>query len=180
MNYSMNTLDMVIICWCGRSSRPGIFTVWHSGLFKRLKPLLALCLAHTVLPICFIKQLKCLCKIFTKFATKFQQHTLFFKLFNCHIVTLSLNRRTACAHAHFSGCSMTTSAYSEMGQMAVCCQNLMLGVLSSGSVLPMLVGPLFKKFSLFLNTPCMLGKGQFLKERYFISEWNTVFMTYLC
>jgi hypothetical protein len=46
-----------------------------------------------------------------------------------------------------------TNAHSETGQMAVCCQNLMLGVLSSHSVLSMLVGMLFKKFHLFLNSP---------------------------
>jgi hypothetical protein len=36
--------------------------------------------------------------------------------------------------------------------MAVCCQNLTLGALSSRSVLSVLVGALFKKFGLFLNT----------------------------
>jgi len=46
-----------------------------------------------------------------------------------------------------------TNAHSETGQMAVCCQNLMLGVLSSHSAPSVLVGALFKKFSLFLNTP---------------------------
>jgi hypothetical protein len=35
--------------------------------------------------------------------------------------------------------------------MAVCCQNLPLGALSSRSALSVLVGELFKKFSLFLN-----------------------------
>ena len=37
--------------------------------------------------------------------------------------------------------------------MAVCCQNLTLGALSSRSALSVLVGALFKKFGLFLNTP---------------------------
>jgi hypothetical protein len=37
--------------------------------------------------------------------------------------------------------------------MAVFCQNLMLGVLSSRSALSILVGALSKKFDLFLNTP---------------------------
>jgi len=46
----------------------------------------------------------------------------------------------------------TTNAYSETGQMAVCCQNLTLGALSSRSAPSVLVGALFKKFSLFLNT----------------------------
>jgi hypothetical protein len=54
-----------------------------------------------------------------------------------------------------SGCSSTTNAHSETGQMAVCCQNLMLGALSSCSMLSVLVGMLFKKFGLFLNTLCM-------------------------
>jgi hypothetical protein len=62
---------------------------------------------------------------------------------------MSLIQRTACARAHFSGCSFMTNAHSETGQMAVCCQNLMLGVLS------VLVGALFKKFGLFLNMPCI-------------------------
>ena len=44
-----------------------------------------------------------------------------------------------------------TIAHSETGQMAVCCQNLMLGALSSCSALSVLVGVLFKKFGLFLN-----------------------------
>ena len=73
------------------------------------------------------------------------------------IVTLSLIRRTACAHAQFSGYSSTTNAHSEMGQMAICCQNLTLGAVSSHSMLSLLVGALFKKFSLFLNTPCTSG-----------------------
>jgi hypothetical protein len=42
-----------------------------------------------------------------------------------------------------------------MGQMAVCCQNLPLGALSSRSAPSVLVGELFKKFGLFLNTPCI-------------------------
>jgi len=60
---------------------------------------------------------------------------------------------TACARVHFSGCSSTTNARSETGQMTVCCQNLTLGALSSRSALTVLVGALFKKFGLFLNTP---------------------------
>jgi len=43
-----------------------------------------------------------------------------------------------------------------MGQMAVCCQNLTLGAFSSRFTLSLLVGALFKKFVLFLNTPHML------------------------
>jgi hypothetical protein len=44
----------------------------------------------------------------------------------------------------FSGCSSTTKAHSETGQMAVCCQNLALGALNSHSALSVLVGALFK------------------------------------
>ena len=69
------------------------------------------------------------------------------------IVTLSLIRRTACAVAQFSGCSSMINAHSVTGQMAVCCQNLTLGAVSSRSALSMLVRALFKKFDLFLNTP---------------------------
>jgi hypothetical protein len=49
--------------------------------------------------------------------------------------------------------SSTTNAHSETGQMAVCCQNLTLGALSSCSALSVLVSAPFKKFDLFLNTP---------------------------
>jgi len=38
-----------------------------------------------------------------------------------------------------------------MGQMAVCCQNLPLGALSSRSTPSVLVGELFKKFGLFFE-----------------------------
>jgi hypothetical protein len=41
--------------------------------------------------------------------------------------------------------------------MAVCCQNLTPGVFSSHSALSLMVGALFKKFDLFLNTPCIFG-----------------------
>jgi hypothetical protein len=51
-----------------------------------------------------------------------------------------------------------THAHSETGQMAVCCQNLTLGVLSSHSALSVLVGTLFKKFGLFLNMPCKFSE----------------------
>jgi hypothetical protein len=39
--------------------------------------------------------------------------------------------------------------------MAVSCQNLPLGALGNRSSPSMLVGELFKKFGLFLNTPCI-------------------------
>jgi hypothetical protein len=68
------------------------------------------------------------------------------------IFVISLIRRTACGLAQFSGCSSTTNAHSETGQMSVCCQNLPLGAFSSHSAPSALVGELFKKFGLFLNT----------------------------
>jgi uncharacterized membrane protein YeiH len=40
--------------------------------------------------------------------------------------------------------------------MAVCCQNLTQGALSSRSMLSVLIGVLFKKFGLILNAPHML------------------------
>jgi hypothetical protein len=58
-------------------------------------------------------------------------------------------RRTAGTRAQFSGCSSTTNAHSETGQMAVCCQNLKRGEPSSRSALSVLVGALFKKFVSF-------------------------------
>jgi hypothetical protein len=61
-------------------------------------------------------------------------------------------RRTACARAQFNGCSSTTNAHSETGQMRISCQNLPLGGVCRSSAPSVLVGTLFKKFSLFLNT----------------------------
>jgi len=91
--------------------------------------------------------------LFPKLTTTFHTHT------HCSsssfTVTLSLIRRTACAHAQFTRCSSTINARSEMGQKAVCCQNLTLDALSSRSTLSVLVGALFKMFVLFLNTSCM-------------------------
>jgi hypothetical protein len=48
---------------------------------------------------------------------------------------------------------IVTNAHRETGQMAVYCQNLTLGVLSSRSAFSMLVDALFKKFGLFLKIP---------------------------
>jgi len=48
---------------------------------------------------------------------------------------------------------LTTNADSETGKMAVCCENLTLGVLSRCSSLSLLVGALFKKYGLFLDMP---------------------------
>jgi hypothetical protein len=64
-----------------------------------------------------------------------------------------IHKYTPFERAQFSGCSSTTNAYSGTGQMAVCCQNLTLGALSSRSPLSMPVGVFFKKFGLFLNPP---------------------------
>jgi hypothetical protein len=60
---------------------------------------------------------------------------------------------TDCARAQFSGCRSTTNAHSETGLLAVCCQNLTPGAVSSRSALSLLVGALFKRFGFFLNTP---------------------------
>ena len=49
-----------------------------------------------------------------------------------------------------------TDAHKQTGKIAVCCHNLTLGALSGRSALSVLVGALFKKFGLFLNTLCML------------------------
>jgi len=100
------------------------------------------------------KQLKCLCKMFTKFTEKFHTHTcVVFQALS--FFTLSLIRRTAYARAQFSGRGSTTNVHSETEQMAVCCQNLTLGELSSRSALSVLDGALFEKFGIFLNTPRM-------------------------
>ena len=58
--------------------------------------------------------------------------------------------------------------------MAVCCQNLTLGRLSSRSALSLLVGALFKKFFILLNTPrmtnskccCQLSHTDTWEQRY--------------
>jgi hypothetical protein len=74
-------------------------------------------------------------------------------------------RRKACTRTKFSGCSSTTNAHSETGQMAVCCQNLTLGALSSRSALSVLVGALFKEFGLFLNRVLFCSDIRHLAER---------------
>ena len=38
-NHLMNSLNMAVVCWCGSSSRPGVFTDWRSTLFETHKPL---------------------------------------------------------------------------------------------------------------------------------------------
>jgi hypothetical protein len=124
--------------------------IQHSAFYKTLKPLIVLRSARTVVPACLGKQLKCFCKILTKFAAKF--HTD--KRSSSYLIAfLSPIRLTACAHAQCCGCYSTTDAHSETGQMALCCQNLTLGSHSCRSALSMLVGALCKKFGLFLNTP---------------------------
>jgi hypothetical protein len=50
------------------------------------------------------------------------------------------------------------------------CQNLPLGALSSRSAPSMLVGSLFKKFGLFLNTTCM----QLLFSSFFKNDHSIV------
>jgi hypothetical protein len=62
---------------------------------------------------------------------------------------------------------VTTNAHSEMGQMAVCCQNLMLCALS------VLVGMLFKKVSFFLDLPillCTVVTTELIKQEYLLSD----------
>ena len=56
------------------------------------------------------------------------------------------------------------NAHSKTAQMAVCCQNLTLGALSSRSALSVLVGELFKKFSPFLSTPFKPTLGEIDKH----------------
>jgi hypothetical protein len=122
----------------------------------------ALCSARTVLPVCSVKQLKCLCKILPSLQQNFTNawthararththtHTHTHCSLSSFIVTLSLSLQTACAHAQFSGCSSTTNAQSETGQMGVCCQNLTQCALSSHSTLSVLVGALFKSIASF-------------------------------
>jgi len=117
----------------------------HTRVTQRIQTEPASALSHKSLPLWNTKYVQVCNKI-----SHTHTHTLFFKLFHCH---LSLARRTACARAQFSGCSSTSNAHSETGQMAVCCQNLTLGALSIDSALSVLVGALFKKFGFFLNMP---------------------------
>jgi hypothetical protein len=119
--------------------------------------------------VCLVEQLKCLCKIFTKFAANLHTHTRCSS--SSFIVSSSIIRRTACARAQFSGCSSTTNAHSETGQMAVCCQNLTLGVLSSCSALSMLVGALFKMFGLFFNTNPLKRAHKVMSERRALGQY---------
>ena len=140
---------MVVICWCGRLSRPGIFTDRHSALFKTLKPLIALRSALTVLlPICMVKQLKCFCKIFTMFAAKFHTHVLqALSLSLCHLSDEQLVHLLSSAYV---ARRLMLIAKWDKWQFVV--KNWCY-VLSSSSALSELLGALFKKFCLFLNLP---------------------------
>jgi hypothetical protein len=54
--------------------------------------------------------------------------------------------------------------------MAVCCQNLLLGALSSRSTPSVLVGALFKKvWSFFEHTSCSLNYLNYVMHYYYIS-----------
>ena len=112
----------------------------------------------------FVKFLPSLKQNFTNTHTHTHTHTHTLCSSSSCIVTWSLIRRTACALAHFIGCSSTTNAPSETGQMAVCCQNLTLGALSSRSALSLLVGALFKKFGHFLYSLVFLTKKGHLRN----------------
>jgi hypothetical protein len=87
-----------------------------------------------------------------------------------HKLFAGLIRRTACACAQFSGCSSTTNVHSETGQMAVCCQNLPLGALSSRSAPSVLVGELFKKFGFFNTGVGLLPYHFFSRCRVYIKR----------
>ena len=54
-------------------------------------------LAQTVLPVRLVRQLKCLCKMFTKFAAEVHTHTHASCSSGSFIVTLSLIQRKGCA-----------------------------------------------------------------------------------
>jgi hypothetical protein len=58
--------------------------------------------------------------------------------------------------------------------MAVCCQNLPLGALSSRSAPSVLVGALFKKFDLFLNTGVL--RTLVIKSKRVITEFASFFI----
>ena len=82
-----------------------------------------------------------------------------------HKLFVRLARRMACPRAQFSGRSSTTNAYSDTGHMAVCCQNLPLGVLSSRNAPSVLVGALFKKFGFFSTHVYRVLCGRTLSEK---------------
>jgi hypothetical protein len=61
--------------------------------------------------------------------------------------------------------------------MAVCCQNLPLGALSSRSAPSMLVGELFKKFGLFLNTGVFRYPGLNRFSYIDCGNWEFIFVS---
>jgi len=81
-----------------------------------------------------------------------------------------------------------TNAYSKTGQMALYCQNLMLGALSSHSTFSLLAGAQFKKLGLFLNMPhnlfsCLCYTAlltKFSLERCVLSEVSNVLLISKC
>ena len=103
-----------------------------------------------------------------------------------HKLFVALMRRKASARTQFGGCSSTTNAHSETGQMAACCQNLPLGALSSRSAPSVLIGELFKSSVFFwkrfvyliciaVQPPCKLRVCQAAKHyKRFYTTWPSL------
>ena len=72
---------------------------------------------------------------------------------------------SSCAQRPSDALKLPGTADSETGQMAVCCQNLPVRALSSRSAVTVLVGALFQKFDLFLNTLLSLSLSVSLRNR---------------
>jgi hypothetical protein len=70
-------------------------------------------------------------RLLSTLSGRFWQQTAIFPVSLWALVVELHPLNWARARAQFSGCSSTTNAHSETGQMAVCCQNLPLGALSS-------------------------------------------------
>ena len=100
---------MPVVCWCGRSSRPRVFTDWCSTLFEMLKPC-SIAYDSCIPPR---KLASAINKRFTEFEAAFHTHALFLKLFHSWI------HRTCDTPAHFWGCSLINTAYSGMRETAV-------------------------------------------------------------
>jgi len=155
---------MIVVCWCGRSSKPGIFTDILPSL-KRLN--------HSLHCIRFI-QFSLYAwlsnwNVSVNFLPSLQQNFTHTRCSsNSFVVTLSLIRRTACARAQFSGCSSTTNDHSETGQMAVCCQNLPLGALSSRSA-PSVRLARYLKSSVFFLTRLVCGGSSLYGKKWSIA-----------
>ena len=73
MNHFPNSLDVIFIFWCWRSSWMFIVLNWSSALFKMFVPFIGLCSTHGFIPKCLFYHFESLQKVFPNLKHNFTQ-----------------------------------------------------------------------------------------------------------